>query len=205
MIGRIRGVLLQKSPPFLLIEAAGLGYELEAPLSTFYDLPETGQEVILLTHFIVKEDMQALYGFLRENDRSLFRSLLKISGVGAKMALAILSGMNADEFARCVHEANVDALVKLPGIGKKTAERLLVEMRDRVDIPTGQAVGRSLSSGSHSLPPDPVTEAVAALESLGYKSQDARKMLSKIDHEGMSVEDLIRGALSQALGGKQGG
>ena len=130
MIGRLHGEIVYKHPPRLMLDVGGVGYEIEAPMSTFYALPETGAKVTLLTHLAVREDAHVLYGFAREAERELFRALLKISGVGAKMALAILSGMTADEFARCVQSADTAALTRLPGIGKKTAERLIVEMRD---------------------------------------------------------------------------
>ena len=143
MIGRLRGEIVYKHPPQLMLDVNGVGYELDAPMSTFYDLPGVGETVTLVTHLAVREDAQILYGFLRESDRTLFRSLLKVTGVGARMALAILSGMDAQRFALCVQQEDVTALIRLPGIGKKTAERLIVEMRDRVDrlgedVPAGR-------------------------------------------------------------------
>ncbi|MDZ7749861.1 MAG: Holliday junction branch migration protein RuvA [Halofilum sp. (in: g-proteobacteria)] len=133
MIGRLTGTLARKQPPSLLVDVGGVGYELEAPMSTFYDLPEVGAEVTLLTHMVVRDDAHLLFGFARESERYLFRTLLKVSGVGAKMALAVLSGMSADDFARCIESDDVTALTRLPGIGRKTAQRLVVEMRDRLD------------------------------------------------------------------------
>jgi holliday junction DNA helicase RuvA len=147
MIGRLRGEIVHKQPPFLLLEVNGVGYELESPLSTFYDLPGVGAQVSLYTHLLVREDAQVLYAFAGERERALFRALLKVSGIGAKMALAILSGMSVDEFARCVQTDNSAALVRLPGIGKKTAERLVIEMRDRLE--------RLEFRGGDALPPMP--------------------------------------------------
>ncbi|HHQ41473.1 MAG TPA: Holliday junction branch migration protein RuvA, partial [Chromatiales bacterium] len=138
MIGRLRGVVAEKRPPFLLLEVGGVGYELEAPMSTFYRLPPVGGEAVLLTHLVVRDDAQQLFGFATAAERDLFRALIRVSGVGAKMALAILSGISAEAFARCVHEGDSAALVRLPGIGRKTAERLIVEMRDRI-APPGEA------------------------------------------------------------------
>ena len=132
MIGRLRGTLIAKQPPALVVDVNGVGYELEAPMSTFFDLPETGREVALFTHYAVKEDTAVLYGFLREAERTLFRALQKVSGIGAKISLAVLSGVSTDEFARLIHQGDVAALTRIPGIGKKTAERMLVELRDRV-------------------------------------------------------------------------
>ena len=145
MIGRLRGILISKQPPSLLVEVGGIGYEVEAPMSTIYDLPGLGKEVILLTHHAVKEDSVTLYGFLHEAERALFRNLLKVSGIGAKIALAVLSGVSTDHFARLVHAGDVVALTKIPGIGKKTAERIVVELRDRLDglscLPGGSMQG----------------------------------------------------------------
>ncbi len=132
MIGRLRGEIIAKHPPQVLIDVGGVGYEVEAPMSTFYDLPQVGEPVTLITHLVVREDAHVLYGFLREHDRVLFRSLLKVTGVGAKMALGILSGMDAQRFAQCIEQEDLTALSRLPGIGKKTAQRLVMEMKDRV-------------------------------------------------------------------------
>ncbi len=141
MIGHLRGTLIEKQPPWLLVEVAGVGYEVEAPLSVFWELPANGEAVFLLTHLLVKEDSHNLYGFLRRADRELFRGLLKVSGVGAKLALAILSGLSADEFALLIHAADVAALTRVPGIGKKTAERLIVERRDRLAAVSAAVAG----------------------------------------------------------------
>ena len=183
MIGRLRGEIVYKRPPFLMVEVNGVGYELEAPMSTFYQLPALGQPVTLVTHLAIRDDAHVLYGFFLEGERALFRSLLKVSGVGAKMALAILSGMTVDEFARCVQAADSAALVRLPGIGKRTAERLIVEMRDRLQgVAATPTPGRtSVSSGTQ---PNAATEATEALVALGYKPADASRMVQAVAAEG---------------------
>ena len=196
MIGRLRGTLVSKQPPWLLVEVGGVGYELEAPMSTIYDLPPLGKEVILLTHYAQKEDSVALYGFLKEAERVLFRSLQKVSGIGAKIALAVLSGVSTDEFARLVHAGDVVALTKIPGIGKKTAERIVVELRDRVD---GLAV--AVPGARRGTPLDPAGEATVALQQLGYKPVEVTRLVQKVAAEGDSAEAIIRKALRAALGG----
>ncbi len=198
MIGRLRGTLISKQPPSLLIEVGGVGYDVDAPMSTIYDLPATGKEVILLTHYAVKEDGVALYGFLREAERAMFRNLLKVSGIGAKIALAVLSGVATDELSRLVRAGDVVALTKIPGIGKKTAERMVVELRDRVD-----AVGVRLPVGTmgEAASVDPVSEATVALQQLGYKPVEASRLVQKAAAEGDSAEAIIRKALRAALGG----
>jgi len=198
MIGRLRGEIVTKRPPYLLVDVNGVGYELEAPMSTFYDLPAVGEAVVLHTHLVVREDAHVLYGFARETERGLFRSLLRVSGVGPKMALAILSGMNADEFARCVQRDDTAALSRLPGIGKKTAERLIVEMRDRLSRLEDEAfvaVARPQSAGGA---PSAVEDAVSALIALGYKAPEASRMVRAVTAEGQGSEDLIRAALKAA-------
>jgi holliday junction DNA helicase RuvA len=196
MIGRLRGTLISKQPPSLLIEAGGVGYEVDAPMSTIYDLPATGQEVILLTHYAVREDGVSLYGFLRETERAMFRNLLKVSGIGAKIALAVLSGVSTEELSRLVHAGDVVALTKIPGIGKKTAERMVVELRDRVD-----ATGVRLPAASGvAAPVDPVGEATVALQQLGYKPPEATRLVSKVAADGDTAEAIIRKALRAALG-----
>jgi len=197
MIGRLRGTLISKQPPSLLIEVAGVGYEVDAPMSTIYDLPAAGQEVILLTHHAVKEDGVALYGFLREAERAMFRNLLKVSGIGAKIALAVLSGVSTEELSRLVHAGDVVALTKIPGIGKKTAERMVVELRDRVEA-TG--VRLPASSNGIAAPVDPAGEATVALQQLGYKPPEATRLVSKVAAEGDTAEAIIRKALRAALG-----
>jgi Holliday junction DNA helicase RuvA len=199
MIGRLKGELVQKQAPQLLIDVNGVGYELEAPLSTFFTLPETGQRVTLFTHLAIREDAHVLYAFATQSERTLFRSLLKVSGVGAKMALAILSGMSADEFSRCVEEEDVASLVRLPGIGRKTALRLIVEMRDRLAKLSGLASGVSPLSAQATAGGGATTDAVAALVALGYKSQDAGRMVKSVAQEGMDSEALIRAALQSAV------
>ena len=196
MIGRLRGEMVYKRPPFLMVEVNGVGYELEAPMSTFYNLPDQGKSVLLFTHLAVRDDAHILYGFGSESERALFRTLLRISGVGAKMALAILSGMSVEEFSRCVQNDDAAALVRLPGIGKRTAERLIVEMRDRLDrleLGGGGAVALAPAPGA---PLDtPVSDAVGALIALGYKPNDASRMVRTVDSEGLSSEAIIRTAL----------
>ena len=194
MIGRLKGTLVYKQPPWLMIDIGGVGYELEAPMSTFYDLPEIGREVILFTHYAVKEDAVALYGFFQERERRLFREVQKVTGIGAKIALAILSGASVDDFARLVQTGDVTALTRIPGIGKKTAERIVVELRDRAaDFTGGAAI-----AGGRNLPADPVTEAGIALQQLGYKPAEVARMLKHAE-PGDSAEDVIRKALKSVL------
>ncbi|MBW8075277.1 MULTISPECIES: Holliday junction branch migration protein RuvA [Metallibacterium] len=196
MIGRIRGVLASKSPPWVLVEAGGVGYELEVPMSTLYDLPELGREVTLFVHYAHKEDTVALYGFLREAERAQFRNLLRVSGIGAKIALSVLSGASTDEFARLVQAGDITALTRVPGIGKKTAERIVVELRDRV-----AAVGAVASGGAMAMPRDAQSEALTALQQLGYKPVEAQRLIRETQTPGDSAEALIRKALKAALGG----
>lgn len=194
MIGTLRGRLLAKRSPQILLECNGVGYEVETPMSTFLDLPETGSEVFLYAHLQVREDAQILYGFSTEHEKSLFRSLLRVNGVGAKMALAILSGMSVADFQRCVQFEDSAMLVKIPGVGKKTAERLIIEMRDRVNVdnvtrlPKGEVV-RS----------DARSEASDALVALGYKPAEVSRLVSQLDTKDKSVADIIRLALRQAV------
>lgn len=201
MIGRIRGKLAEKHPPQLLIDVGGVGYEIEAPMSTFYQLPAVGQDVSLFTHLVVREDAHLLFGFATESERRLFRTLIRVSGVGAKLALTVLSGISADEFARCVQDNDTASLVRLPGVGKKTAERLVVEMRDRV-TDWQPAWGGPLSSaetGGGSAADDAVKEALAALVALGYKPPEASRLVSKLDTDDLDAEAIIRAALKQAV------
>jgi Holliday junction DNA helicase RuvA len=194
MIGRLKGMLLSKQPPWLLLDVGGVGYELEAPMSTFYELPPVGQEVTLYTHYsIKKEDTVALYGFRHEAERALFRNLIKVSGVGAKTALAVLSGASVDEFARVVRSGDVAALTRIPGIGKKTAERLIVELRDRVGGAT------ALLPGALPGPRDAAGEAQVALQALGYKPAEALRLVQHAAAEGDDAEAIIRKALKAAL------
>ena len=202
MIGRLRGTLIEKQPGQALVEAAGLGYEVDIPYSTFFQLPEPGQEVTLHTHFAVREDAQSLYGFASRLDRDLFRLLIKVNGVGPKLAVGILSGLEADQFIRCVEQRDASALVKLPGVGKKTAERLLIDMGDRIGQLEGQFVPNSAAPvAEKSLPrqPDAGEEAEAALIALGYKPQEASRAINRVAAEGMSREELIRQALKAMI------
>ena len=195
MIGRLRGILSDKQPPWLVLDVQGVGYEVEAPMSTFYKLPDTGQELHLFIHMVVREDAQLLYGFAAERERRMFRELIRISGIGPRMALAILSGMDADEFTRCVQASDTSALVRLPGIGKKTAERLLVEMRDRLKgwSPAPGAVARNGATA----PGDPASDAIAALIALGYKPPEASRLVDRAAGPGLSTEAIIRAVLKQ--------
>jgi holliday junction DNA helicase RuvA len=197
MIGRLKGLLAHKSPPWIVVDVHGVGYELEAPMSTFYDLPELGREVSLFTHYAQKEDSVSLYGFLRESERRLFRDVQKVTGIGAKIALAILSGASVEDFARLVQVGDVTALTRIPGIGKKTAERIVVELRDRAaDMMLGNVgpLGKGVA-----VPADPMSEAVVALQQLGYKPAEAARMADKAREEGDTAEGIIRKALKAAL------
>jgi Holliday junction DNA helicase RuvA len=197
MIARLAGTLIQKQPPLMVIDVAGVGYEVEAPLTVFYDLPEIGQEVVILTHLLVKDDSHTLYGFSSESERTLFRQLLKISGIGAKLALTILSGASGDELARYVLESDTAALTRLPGIGKKTAERIIIELRDKLEaVPSGDSQARPGIAGS---PVGASGEAVHALQALGYKPQEAGRMVRNVAEADMSAEDIIRLALQSTV------
>ncbi len=198
MIGRLQGQLVYKQPPGLMIDVNGVGYEIDAPMSTFYQLPECGNNITLHIHMIVREDAQTLYGFHDLADRSLFRTLLKVNGVGAKMALTILSGMDAGGFKNCIKFGDVDALVRLPGVGKKTAERLVVELRDRLDndSPTPVIGNTGVNTGSVR---NHIEEAISALTALGYKGPEAMRMIKNVQDETSSCEDLIRLALKSSL------
>lgn len=203
MIGRLKGTLLTKQPPTLLLDVNGVGYEVNAPMSTFYQLPEINQEVVLHTHLVVREDVLQLCGFATEAERSMFRSLIKINGVGPKLALSILSAISADDFARCIQNNDTTTLVRLPGVGKKTAERLVIEMRDKLkDWQAGapDASGKATAGMieiDHKA--DPVEEAVSALIALGYKPPQASRMVSQIDSHDLSSEDIIRDALKASI------
>jgi Holliday junction DNA helicase RuvA len=202
MIGRLRGVVVERKPPELLLDVNGVGYELEASMNTFYALPEGGDPVTLHTHLVVREDAQLLYGFYEERERRMFRELIRVRGVGAKLALAILSGMSADQFVGCVHEENTTALVRLPGVGKKTAERLIIEMRDRLkewDSFTPK-VRQGTEPAALAGAVDPESEAVHALISLGYKPQEASRLVHAVaDADSLSSEEVIRLALRQSV------
>ena len=195
MIGRLRGILLWKSAPHVLMEVQGVGYEVEVPFTTFFKLPTVGQEMTLHTHLIVREDAHILYGFATETERAMFRNLIKVNGVGAKMAATILSGIAPDDFVRCVRDNDVARLVKLPGVGKKTAERLVVEMRDRLDVKPGAAAPIETAAGAPPLESNAVNDAISAMVSLGYKPADASRMVLRVDTEGLACEEIIRRAL----------
>lgn len=195
MIGFLRGTLAAKRAPSLLVDVRGVGYEVDAPMSTFFKLPEIGSEILLYTHLLVREDAHALFGFLSEAERGLFRSLIRVSGIGAKLALGVLSGLSAEEFCRCIQTEDTARLVRLPGVGKKTAERLVIELRDRLPttLPVGALVEFELQSAQN-----PVQEALSALIALGFKAPDANSLVRAIPSEGKSSEELIRLALQSA-------
>ncbi|MDD1648770.1 MAG: Holliday junction branch migration protein RuvA [Methylococcaceae bacterium] len=196
MIGFLRGVLVAKKPPSLLVDVRGVGYEVDAPMSTFYGLPELGAEVTLFTHLSIREDAHSLFGFITESERSLFRTLIKVNGIGARLALGILSGLSAEEFHRAVEYQDTARLVRLPGVGKKTAERLIIELRDRLPD-----LGTVTLPGTGTVPPpaaSPVDDATSALIALGFKPQDAHTLVRNVATEGKTSEEIIRLALQSA-------
>lgn len=193
MIGSLRGRLTFKQAPSIIIECQGVGYDVETPMSTFFELPAVGEDLFLFSHLLVREDAQILYGFATEDERALFRTLLKVRGVGARIALAILSAMSVADFHRCIEYEDVAALSKIPGIGKKTAERLIVEMRDRIQASGENVVRIQVPQGARA-------EAVDALIALGYRPAEVNKLISGLDVDDMSAEDIIRLALRQAAG-----
>lgn len=197
MIGQLFGILLEKQPPQLLLDVRGVGYEIDAPLATFHRLPEIGQEVTLYTHFVVREDAQHLYGFFTREERVLFRTLLKVNGVGPRLALTILSGFEPDDFVRCVRQNDTASLVRVPGIGKKTAERLMIEMRDKLTdwIPVTEPQTSTTSNPNRQ---QIIQDAISALITLGYKAQEAARMVSTIDDGNFNSAELIRKALRKA-------
>ena len=199
MIGRLRGVLVEKRPPWLLVDVGGVGYEVEAPMSTFYDLPALNEHVTLYTHLAVKEDAHSLYGFATERERALFRTLIRISGIGPRLALGILSSIRPDDFIRSIEHQDMATLTRLPGIGKKTAERLLIELRDRI-----KDLGAAPLAVTGALPAavvagDPAAEAMSALVALGYKPAEAARLVQGIDAADKTTEQLIRLALQKAV------
>jgi holliday junction DNA helicase RuvA len=197
MIGFLKGRLAAKLPPTLLVDVNGVGYELEAPMSTFYGLPATGEAVALFTHLVIREDAHVLFGFGTEGERRLFRSLLKISGVGPKIALGILSGASVDEFLRTIQAEDVAMLTRIPGIGRKTAERVIIEMRDSVQkLSAPAAAGNPLTAGAAQ---SPQSEAYGALIALGYKPPEAARLLKNADEPGLSTTEIIRRALKSAV------
>lgn len=199
MIGRLRGVLAHKQAPYLLVDVNGVGYEVAAPMSTFYQLPPQGEEVTLHTHVVIREDAHQLYGFATEQERAMFRTLIKVTGVGAKLALTILSGISAEAFAQCVRSQDSDTLARLPGIGKKMAQRLIVEMRDKLgqgEAPSAlepTAVAAVQGKGT------PMEEALNALIALGYKQQEAQRLIGTCDSSNLDSEEIIRRALQAAV------
>jgi Holliday junction DNA helicase RuvA len=195
MIGSVRGRIASKTPPQLTVDVGGLGYELEAPMSTFFLLPAVGEEVRLLTHLVVREDAHILYAFATDNERRLFRSLIKVSGVGPKIALALLSGISVEAFALCVQNQDIASLTRVPGIGRKTAERLVVEMKDRLGPTTDPAIIATASTPA----PNPEAEAFGALVALGYKPAEATRLLKAAGPGTHSTEELIRRALQGAI------
>jgi len=197
MIARLAGTLIHKQPPLMVIDIAGVGYEVEAPLSVFYNLPELGQPVVILTHLSIKDDSHTLYGFSNEAERTLFRQLLKISGIGAKLALTILSGASGEELARFVAESDTASLTRLPGIGKKTAERIIIELRDKLDgLPVAST---PVAGGGASVPASAISEAITALNALGYKPQESSSLVRKVAKPEMNVEEIIRLALQSTV------
>lgn len=196
MIASLKGVLALRRPPFLVVEVNGVGYELEAPLSVFDSLPDTGAPVELLTHMVVREDAHTLYGFFREADRLLFRELLRVSGIGPRLALAILSGVSGDDFALMIESGDTQALTRLPGIGRKTADRLVLEMRGRLEAVAGEA-----GAAAGATPADPAAEARAALIALGYSPSDALKLVRGVASTGLAAEAIIRRALKKRMEG----
>ena len=203
MIGLLRGILLEKQPPEVLLDVSGVGYEIQLPMSSFYPLPDIGQEAIIYTHFVVREDAQLLYGFADKHERAMFRELIKVNGVGPKLALAILSGMSANQFVQCIHNDAVSTLVKLPGVGKKTAERLVVEMKDRLKnwvgsdllTPEGDKMAFENPIETNFVVNNAKDEAISALISLGYKPATAEKVVAKNYQAEMDCETLIRMSL----------
>jgi len=199
MIAQLRGKLLSKQPPAILLDVNGVGYEVQAPMSTFYVLPAIDKEIVIHTHMVVREDAQLLYGFASLQERVLFRNLIKVNGVGAKLALTILSGVSVSDFKHYVMEDNSAALIRLPGIGKKTAERLIIEMRDRMGDVVDEGGASVPSAATSDVADSPLADAVSALISLGYKPQDASRMVRQIDDDGLASEEIIRRALQLAI------
>lgn len=197
MISRLQGVLVEKRPPWVVIDCHGVGYELEVPMTTVWTLPELNTTVMLLTHLIVRDDAHLLVGFATESERKLFRSLIKVSGIGAKVALGILSGIETEEFVQCVHESNTARLTALPGIGKKTAERLIIEMRDRVGDWAPPTTFVPAPSGKASA--NAVSDAISGLIALGYKPPEASLLVLELDSAGKTSEDIIREVLKRLV------
>ena len=199
MIGFLKGRLAVKQPPMLLVDVNGVGYEMEAPMSTFYGLPATGEPVALFTHLVVREDAHILYGFGAESERRLFRALLKVSGVGPKIALGILSGASVEDFLRIIEVEDIGMLTRIPGIGRKTAERVIIEMRDNVQKLSPTATAMGVPAALAGAPPSPQSEAFAALIALGYKPPEVTRLLKSADFPGLSTTEIIRRALKSAV------
>lgn len=201
MIGRLTGILVEKQPPALVLDVRGVGYEVEAPMTTFYELPPLGGTTSLYTHLAVKEDAHSLYGFITRLERSLFRSLIRVSGIGPKLALTLLSGMRVEDFIRCIEHQDAVTLTRMPGVGKKTAERLVIEMRDRVRELGGPGADLPVKAGhpgGHTAD-DAIADAISALVALGYKPADAGRMVSKVETADLASEEIIRQALQQSV------
>jgi Holliday junction DNA helicase RuvA len=202
MIGQLRGIILEKQPPQLLLDVHGVAYEIDAPMNTFYRLPDIGQEVVLYTHLVVREDAHHLYGFYTREERTLFRTLIKVNGVGPKLGLTILSSIEPGEFVRCIVDNDTASLVRLPGIGKKTAERLIIEMRDNLShwqssVSLGSEQNQTVKKSSTTS--RVVQDAISALISLGYKPTEASRAVSRIEDSGLSSEEIIRRALREMV------
>jgi Holliday junction DNA helicase RuvA len=197
MIGRIKGTLIHKEPPMMLVDVNGVGYEIEAPVRVFFELPEVNSEVIIITHMLVREDAQILYGFNNYGQRELFRKLLKVNGIGAKSALAVLSTMSVDEFVAMIQSQDVAAIVKIPGVGKKTAQRLIIEMRDKLGDVAGDDIslpghGGAQAANLGNMPATAQSEALIALQSLGFRPQEVNMLIKQIAKDGMTAEEIIR-------------
>ncbi|MBF0218033.1 MAG: Holliday junction branch migration protein RuvA [Gammaproteobacteria bacterium] len=200
MIGRLQGTLIEKQPPQLLLDVAGVGYEIELPMSSFYELPGVNETTTLLIHMVVREDAHLLYGFISHAERDLFRTLIRVNGVGPKLALAMLSGMNCHELVTALQQSDLTALMRLPGVGKKTAERLVIEMADRLQgwqatSPLGEKGGYTPVQATHNAHDD----AISALISLGYKPVEASRLVQQVATDDMDSEAVIRAALRQAV------
>jgi Holliday junction DNA helicase RuvA len=197
MIGRIKGTLVQKDPPMMLVDVNGVGYEIEAPVRVFFELPHDGEEVTIITHMLVREDAQILYGFNNYQQRELFRKLLKVNGIGAKSALAVLSTMSTDEFIAMIQSQDVNAIVKIPGVGKKTAQRLIIEMRDKLGDVASDDISMPGSTGASAanlgnMPATAQSEALIALQSLGFRPQEVNMLIKQVAKDGMTAEEIIR-------------
>lgn len=201
MIARLRGILIAKQPPLLMLDVQGVGYEIEAPMTTFYSLPALGEEVVLRTHLAIRDDAHVLYGFHTEHERAIFRGLIRVSGVGPKLALTLLSGMRAEDLVRCIETKDTATLTRLPGVGRKTAERVVMEMQDRFGE-LGQPTTLSANGAAASAIPtadDATADAVSALIALGYKPAEASRLIDGFSHQGRNSEELIRLALQKAV------